>query len=117
MRSQKVQQKAAKAGFDWPDVSGALDKVEEETAELREAIRSGGRDACTEELGDLLFSVVNVARFLHTDAEESLGGACEKFIARFQKVEALAHGRGINMAAAGLEELDKLWDEAKKMRQ
>ena len=114
MRSQKVQQKAAKVGFDWPDVSGALDKVEEETAELREAIRAEGDAACAEELGDLLFSVVNVARFLHVSAEQSLSEACEKFIRRFQKVEELANARGVDMQSAGIDALDKLWEEAKK---
>lgn len=114
MRSQKVQQKAAKAGFDWPDVSGALDKVEEETAELREAIHTGGKEACAEELGDLLFSVVNVARFLDANAEQSLSEACEKFIARFQKVETLAQTRDIDMMSAGADELDRLWKEAKR---
>lgn len=115
MRSQKVQQKAAKVGFDWPDVSGALDKVEEETAELREAIHSGSEEACVEELGDLLFSVVNVSRFLHADAEQSLSQACEKFIARFQEVEEQAKAQGVDMMSAGIEKLDKLWNEAKKM--
>ena len=116
MRSQKVQQKAAKVGFDWPDVSGALAKVEEETAELREAIRAEGVEACAEELGDLLFSVVNVARFLHVSAEQSLGEACEKFIRRFQKVEELAGARGLDMKSAGVEELDKLCNEAKETK-
>ena len=116
MRSQKVQQKAAKVGFDWPDVSGALAKVEEETVELREAIRAEGAEACAEELGDLLFSVVNVARFLHVSAEQSLGEACEKFICRFQKVEELAGARGLDMKSAGIEELDKLWNEAKETK-
>ena len=102
--------------LDWPDVSGALAKVEEETVELREAIRAEGVEACAEELGDLLFSVVNVARFLHVSAEQSLGEACEKFICRFQKVEELAGARGLDMKSAGIEELDKLWNEAKETK-
>lgn len=116
MRSQKVQQKAAKVGFDWPDVSGALDKVAEETAELREAIRTDVQENCSEELGDLLFSVVNVSRFIGVNPEQSLSEACEKFIARFAKVEQLAKERGMDMASAGIEALDKLWDEAKIMK-
>ena len=70
--------------------------------------------ACAEELGDLLFSVVNVARFLHVSAEQSLSEACEKFIRRFQKVEELANARGVDMQSAGIDALDKLWEEAKK---
>ncbi len=114
MRSAKVQHKAAKVGFDWPDVSGALDKVGEETQELKEAIASGNSNDCTEELGDLLFSVVNVSRFLHIEPEQALTLSCEKFISRFQKVEQFANERGINMTAASLDELNSLWDEAKK---
>ena len=81
---------------------------------IREAIRAEGEDACAEELGDLLFSVVNVARFLHVSAEQSLSEACEKFIRRFQKVEELANARGVDMQSAGIDALDKLWEEAKK---
>lgn len=114
MRSQKVQHKAAKVGFDWPDVGGALDKVGEELQELKEAMESGDQDHCREELGDLLFSVVNVSRFLNLDPEQSLSLACNKFIARFGQVERLAKERGVDMANSSLEELDRLWDEAKK---
>ncbi len=112
MRAQKVQKKAAKVGFDWPDVSGAMEKIAEETAEVRGAL--GDPERVKEELGDLLFAVVNVCRFQHTDAEEALTGATDKFAARFAGVEALAAGRGIDMAAASLAELDALWDEVKE---
>lgn len=113
MRSAKVQGKAAKIGFDWPDVNGALRKVEEETAELKEAIASGVQKDCEEELGDLLFSVVNVARFLKTEPEQALSVSCEKFIARFQVMEKLAAERGLEMSSLGLDKLNSLWDEAK----
>lgn len=113
MRSAKVQSKAAKIGFDWPDIGGALQKVEEETAELKEAIASGVQKDCEEELGDLLFSVVNVARFLKTEPEQALSVSCEKFIARFQKMEKLAAERGQDMDSLGLDKLDSLWNEAK----
>ncbi len=113
MRSQKVQKKAAKAGFDWDDVSGALDKVSEETEELRQAIAENQQEQCLEELGDLLFSVVNVSRFLNLDSEYALTMACDKFVRRFQSVEFLASQRGINMKEASLEQLDVLWDEVK----
>ena len=113
MRSAKVQQKAAKAGFDWPEVSGAFEKVEEELGEVKQAVSQQDTQACAEELGDLLFSVVNVSRFLHVEPEQALSLACEKFISRFEKVEQLADQRGIDMPRTPIEELDKLWEEAK----
>lgn len=113
MRAEKLQHKAAKVGFDWSDVSGALDKVSEEAAELKAAIEAGDNANQYEELGDLLFSAVNVSRFIDCDPEEALTSASDKFLARFIKVEQLAAERGIDMKAASLEELDALWDEAK----
>lgn len=113
MRSEKLQKKAAKVGFDWPDVSGALQKVEEETQELKKAIEDGDKKGMEEELGDLLFSVVNVSRFLKVDSEEALYHACDKFTNRFRMVEALAKERGISMESAPLSLLDSLWDEVK----
>lgn len=113
MRSTKIQQKAAKVGFDWENVDGAFDKLTEEVAELKEAISEGDKDHQIEELGDLLFSVVNVARFLKIDSEEALYRACDKFSDRFRKVEQLANERNIDMKTAKLEELDSLWDEVK----
>ena len=114
MRSAKVQHKAAKVGFDWPDISGALDKVGEELAEVREAAKAGDPAHCQEELGDLLFAVVNVSRFLHVEPEQALSLACNKFIGRFAGVEKLAAERGIDMEKSSLEELDQLWDEVKR---
>lgn len=113
MRATKLQKKAADVGFDWDDVSGALDKLEEEISELRQAIASGDTENTAEELGDVLFSAVNVSRFVKTDAEEALTSASDKFLARFTKVEVLAGERGIDMNSAGLDVLDALWDEAK----
>ena len=113
MRAAKIQQKASAVGFDWPDVSGAYDKIIEETQELRKAVESGVQDDVIEELGDLLFSVVNVSRFLKCDAEEALTAASDKFINRFIRVEQLAKENGVDMEKASLEELDKLWDIAK----
>lgn len=113
MRATKLQKKAADIGFDWNDVSGALNKLEEEIAELREAIANSDSENINEELGDLLFSAVNVSRFVKVDAEESLTAASDKFLARFTQVEALANERGINMKNSSLEELDALWDEVK----
>ena len=114
MRATKLQKKAADVGFDWDDVSGALDKLEEEIAELRQAIKNEDRENMTEELGDILFSAVNVSRFIKTDAEEALTAASDKFLSRFTQVEKLAGERGVDMKSAGIEELDRLWDEAKR---
>ncbi len=113
MRADKVQKKAAKVGFDWDSVDGALDKVGEELKELREAIEMGVVENAFEELGDLLFSVVNVSRFIKVDSEEALTFATDKFIDRFSKVEEMANEKGIDMKETELAELDKLWDEAK----
>ena len=110
-RAEKVQKKARKAGFDWPDVSGALDKVSEETEELRQAVAEGSN--IEEELGDLLFAAVNVSRFVHADPEEALTRATDKFIDRFRQVEALAKAEGRAMEDMTLAELDALWERAK----
>ena len=111
-RAEKVQKKARKAGFDWPDVSGALDKLSEELEELKTAAAEGTNVA--EELGDLLFSAVNAARFLKVDPEDALNGATDKFIGRFRRVEAGAAGQGKAMEDMSLAELDQLWDRAKE---
>lgn len=113
MRAMKLQKKAADVGFDWSNVSGALDKLEEEISELRQAIGNNDCENMTEELGDVLFSAVNVSRFIKTDAEEALTAASDKFLARFTKVETLAQERNIDMKSSSLETLDRLWDEAK----
>ena len=115
MRAAKVQKRAAKVGFDWDEIEGPLSKLSEETDELKEAMKSGNSEEISEEFGDLLFAAVNVSRFLKVNAEESLNKATNKFISRFEKVEKLANERGIVMENTSLEELDKLWDEAKSM--
>lgn len=111
-RAEKVQKKARKAGFDWPDVSGALDKLSEELEELKTAAAEGTNVA--EELGALLFSAVNAARFLKVDPEDALNGATDKFIGRFRKVEAQAAAQGKAMEDMSLDELDALWERAKE---
>ena len=114
MRAAKVQKKAADVGFDWDCADGALEKLDEESAELRQAVKNGSQEEISEEFGDLLFSMVNISRFLKLDPEESLTASTDKFLDRFSKVESLANERGINMKTASLEELDALWDEVKK---
>ena len=111
-RAEKIQKKAAKAGFDWPDVQGALAKLREETGELEEAVRVGTN--VSEELGDLLFAAVNVARFVHTDPEEALSGACDKFARRFRAVEEAALAQGRRLEDMTLAEMDVLWDQVKE---
>ncbi|MBI4935875.1 MAG: nucleoside triphosphate pyrophosphohydrolase [Actinobacteria bacterium] len=108
-----VQRKAAKVGFDWPDVDGALPKIAEEAAEVREAAKSGDERAVHDELGDLLFAVVNVARHLGVEPEAALRAATHKFRGRFEQVEQLALQRGIELRSADLAALDALWDEVK----
>ena len=114
MRAAKIQSKAAKAGFDWDEVGGALEKLSEEIAELKEAIANGDKENINEELGDVLFSAVNVSRFVDADAEEALTDATDKFVARFKTVEKLAGERNIDMKQSDIETLDRLWDEAKQ---
>jgi tetrapyrrole methylase family protein/MazG family protein len=114
--AHKVQRKAASVGFDWIDVEGAYPKVLEELDEVRSAARAGSTAAVVDEVGDLLFACVNVARHLGVDAESALRGATAKFRARFQAVEALATARGVDLTSADLATLDRLWDEVKAGR-
>lgn len=110
-RAEKIQKKAAKAGFDWADISAALDKLEEETAELRRAVETG--EGVEDELGDVLFAAVKVGRFAGLDSEVALSGTCEKFIRRFRAVEGAVRARGADMKDMPLEELTALWEQAK----
>lgn len=114
VRSAKVQSKASKVGFDWDDATGALAKVDEELQELRQAFAQGDERETAEELGDLLFSVVNVSRFLCLDAESALHNATAKFIDRFTAMENIAMERNLDFERMSLAEMDKLWIEAKK---
>ena len=113
MRAQKIQSKAAKAGFDWDEIGGAIDKLYEEIGELRQAVLNKDEANINEELGDVLFSAVNVSRFADVDAEESLTASTDKFVSRFKQVEALCKERNIDMKNSDLQTLDSLWDEAK----
>ncbi len=110
-RSQKIQDRARKVGFDWPDVSGVYEKVEEEIAELKAAQSPAEKTA---ELGDLLFVIANLAKWLDVDAETALREANLKFIRRFNDVERLTEERGLDMTTLGLIELDQLWEEVKQ---
>jgi ATP diphosphatase len=111
----RLQERAASVGFDWPDAAGPLSKVREELAEIEEELASPGEahDRLEDEVGDLLFSVVNLARKLGVQPGNALDRANRKFRDRFGQVEQLAQQREIDLHAAGLEELDRLWDEVK----
>ena len=120
LHAQKTQKKAARVGFDWPDVEPVFAKLHEEISELRAALTAPVTDllspisAIEDELGDLLFTVVNLARKLHLDAETALHRSTRKFSARFRAVEQLASARGITLEKLTLAELDQLWDEVKR---
>jgi len=111
LRAYRVGQKAAHSGFDWPDLEGPAHKVDEEWAEFRAAAEAGDHERAGEELGDLLFAVVNVARKLKIEPELALRGTVERFSRRFRHVEK---GLEKPMAEATLEEMDVLWEEAKR---
>jgi tetrapyrrole methylase family protein/MazG family protein len=114
MRAMKVQEKASSVGFDWEGWSGAFDKVEEELKELRQAFTEGDKDKVEMELGDFLFSLVNTSRHLNVDPEEALRKTTGKFMRRFAHIEKRLMQTGRSPGDATLEEMDKLWDEAKK---
>ncbi len=111
-RAEKIQKKAAKEGFDWPDWHGARDKLDEELAELDEAIAGGER--IEQELGDVLAAAVNLARLLKIDPEQALNGSSDRFVSRYERMEQLAAGRGQALADMSLEEQETLWQQAKR---
>lgn len=113
-RCDKIQAKAAKTGFEWPDVHAALDKVDEETRELRAAVASGDTEAIGDELGDLLFAAVKVARFAGIDPEQAAHAACEKFIRRFSAMETAAANDGTALEQCTLAQMLSLWQQAKQ---
>jgi len=110
----KLQKKAAKAGFDWPDTEGPMEKIVEEARELQQAVDQKDHDAAEAELGDLLFSVVNLARKLQLDPELALRRTNRKFRTRFAAVEQAAASANQNLEDCTLEELDLLWEQAKE---
>ncbi len=114
MRSQKLQKKAAKVGFDWPDIAPVFGKIREEASELEEVVASGDAAALQHELGDLLFSVVNLARKLGVDAESALAATNDRFTRRFDAVEQQILAQGKALTDATLAEMDAAWDEAKR---
>ncbi|MCY3668820.1 MAG: nucleoside triphosphate pyrophosphohydrolase [Gemmatimonadetes bacterium] len=113
MHAHRIQARVSQQGFDWDDIDGTLDKVEEEFAEVRKAWKAGEAAAVEEEFGDLLFSLVNASRFLKVDPEQALRRAIAKFERRFRALEETVHARGEEIAALSLAALDEIWNEVK----
>ena len=115
IRAEKLQRRAARVGFDWPDARGAFDKTREELAEIEAVWSSSDRASLQDELGDLLFAMVNVVRLLGFDAEQTLSAASEKFERRFRAIENLLRERGVaDLSMLTLDQLDAAWDEIKR---
>lgn len=113
-KAHRIQERVAGVGFDWEDHRGALAKVEEELAEVDEALEARDAERVEEELGDLLFAVVNLVRLAGAHPTTALARANRKFHERFERLERLAQDRGVDLRSAGLEALDALWDEVKR---
>ena len=113
MRSSKIQSKASRIGFDWNEIDGAFQKVKEEFNEVKEAYLENDQDHIEEEIGDLLFTVVNVSRFLEVDPEKALNRSTDKFMKRFEQVENMAEKQGRSLTEMSLKEMDNLWEKAK----
>src|SRR5438876_8342090 len=114
VRAQKAQSKAARVNFDWTEARDAMAKVEEELDEAKEAIQSQQKEMSEDEIGDLLFAVVNLARKCNIDAESALQSATDKFVARFNQLEDKLKSRGKKLGDVDLEEMDAIWDEIKR---
>ena len=114
VEAEKISKKAAGAGFDWDSIAQVFDKMHEELGELEQARASGSQEAMEDELGDLLFVVVNIARFLRVDPEQALRKTNAKFRTRFEHVERGVEAQGKTLKEAGIEEMERLWQEAKR---
>jgi MazG family protein len=115
IRAHTISDRAAKAGFDWHDISEVIEKVEEELSELKEALAEGDREAIALEFGDILFTLVNVARFAGIHSEPTLSGAIRKFESRFRRMEKSIIDNGKALKSVSREEFDNLWQDAKGM--
>ncbi len=113
MRAYKIQSRVAKVGFDWENVEGVIDKIQEELSELRDAVNSGDKEKVEGELGDVLFSIVNLARFLKIDPETALRKTNRKFEERFKKLERVVKEQGRELKDMTLSEMDKIWEKIK----
>ena len=114
IKAQRISEKASLVGFDWQDADGIISKIEEEIAELKEAVAQGRQECIAEETGDLLFSTVNLCRFLNIDAEKSLLTTTDKFVRRFTHITKTLADRQKTLSEASPEEMNLIWDEAKR---
>ena len=114
LRARKLSEKASRVGFDWPAVDGIFAKIEEELEEFKDAFQHADQQAMADELGDLLFAIVNLGRFLNIDAEEALRQTANRFVARFGHIETTLAERGQTLQQSSPEEMDSLWNEAKR---
>ena len=114
LRAQKIQKRAARVGFDWDNISDVINKIEEELKEVNDSLKNNNQDEIEMEIGDLLFAVVNLCRFVDLQAEESLRKANRKFVKRFKHMETELNTQGKNISDQSLEELDRIWDKIKK---
>jgi tetrapyrrole methylase family protein/MazG family protein len=116
LRAYQLTKIASQAGFDWPNIAGVLRKLDEEIEEFKEALSLRNRRRIMEELGDLLFVLTNIARFLHINPEEALRRTLEKFTMRFHYIETSLRKKGKSLHQSNLIEMDRLWEEAKKKK-
>lgn len=116
VKASRIQEKAKQVGFEWDNREDVWKKVQEETGELLEAVESEQKDAIEDEFGDLLFSLINYARFLQIDAEAALERTNKKFMYRFQEMEKMAAEKGLQLGSMSLEAMDELWNEIKKKK-
>jgi tetrapyrrole methylase family protein/MazG family protein len=116
LRAYQLTKIASQAGFDWPNIAGVLKKLDEEIEEFKETLSLRNRRRIMEELGDLLFVLTNIARFLHINPEEALRRTLEKFTMRFHYIETSLRKKGKSLHQSNLIEMDRLWEEAKKKK-
>jgi tetrapyrrole methylase family protein/MazG family protein len=113
-QAYQLTQRASQVGFDWPNIEGVMEKMEEEIGELREALSLQNKKRIREEMGDLLFVLANVSRFLQINPEEALKKTLDKFVSRFHYIETSLHKQGKSFHQSHLSEMDRLWEESKK---
>ena len=113
-KAYQLTKKASRVGFDWPNIEGVLNKLEEEIREFREALSLRDRRKIREEIGDLLFIVANVSRFLRVHPEEALKKSLDKFVSRFHYIETSLYREGKSFSQSNLVEMDRLWEESKR---
>jgi ATP diphosphatase len=113
-RAEKLQKRASTVGFDWPEASQVLDKIEEEITELREAMAENNQANIQDELGDLMFAMTNLARHVNVKSEMAVRSTNEKFVNRFQYIERVLQGKGVTLEQASLEEMEAIWQQAKQ---